>query len=178
MKWLIRILLVLVAVLVLCAGTLLALGMRADSDRLQMSIKINRPADAVWPYVYEPDKLKQWVTWLKDVERAPGEPVVGAKQVWTMEDANNGGALMKIQSTVLEVDPHRHLKVDLSVPGSIRGTAQYKLTDLGNGTTLLESDSRYTFENSFARFMMPLIMMSAGKKMQSDGERLRAAVEK
>ena len=177
MKWIVRTLILLVALLVLGAVTLLALGMRTDSDRLQMSVKINRPPAAVWPYVYEGDKLKQWVTWLKAVQRAPGEPTVGAKQVWTMEDANNGGQLMNIESTVTEVDPHRRLKVALSVPGAFRGTAQYKLTDLGNGATLVESDSHYTFENPFARLMTPLIMMSAAKKMQSDGERLRAATD-
>jgi uncharacterized protein YndB with AHSA1/START domain len=178
MKWIIRTLIVLVALLVLGAVTLLALGMRADSNRLQTSRKINRPPDAVWPYLYEPDKLKQWVTWLKDVQRAPGEPVVGAKSVWTMEDANNGGQLMNIDSTVTEVEPHRRLKVALSVPGAFHGTAEYKLTDLGNGTTLLEIDSRYNFDIWFARLMSPLVMMEAGKKTQDDGERLRAAVEK
>ena len=178
MKWLIRILLVLAAVLVLCVVTLLALGMRADSNRLQVSRRINRPPEAVWPYLYEPDKLKQWVTWLKDVQRTPGEPVIGAKSVWTMEDANNGGQLMKIESTVTEVEPHRRLRVALSVPGAFHGTAEYKLTDLGNGTTLLETDSRYNFDIWFARLMSPLVMVEAGKKMQDDADRLRAGVEK
>jgi len=35
--------------------------------------------------------VKQWVTWLIDIgEEGSGEPVVGGKAVWVMEDRNNG----------------------------------------------------------------------------------------
>lgn len=177
MKWLLRIALALVALLVICVGVLIAMKMRKDADRMQNSITIHASPEAIWPYLYEPDKLKAWVTWLKDVERPAGDPAVGSKSVWVMEDANNGGQIMKIQSTVTAVDPHRRLQVALLVPGAFHGTAEYTLTDAGGGATVLSADAHYSFDVWFANLLSPVVFASASKKMQSDEERLRAAVE-
>ncbi len=178
MKWFLRIAAALIGILVLGVLVLAALGMKEDSHRLQTSITIHRPPADVWPYLYEGDKLKVWVTWLKDVERAPGPPVVGAHQTWTMEDPNNGGAQMRIQSTIAAAEPNRRLIADLSAEGGFHGKAQYSLTDLGNGSTRLDLDSDYQFEVWIAKLMSPLIMPQARKKMNGDLERLRMAAEK
>jgi uncharacterized protein YndB with AHSA1/START domain len=177
MKWLLYILGGIAGLLVVCVLVLLALGMRSDVNRLQASAIIHRPPDQVWPYLYEGDKLKLWVTWLKDVQRDPGPPQVGRTQVWTMEDMNNGGMLMKINSTINAVEPNRSLAVKLSVPGEFQGSAEYRLTRLGDGATKVESDSRYQFNNWIANLMMPLVIHEAHKKAVSDLDRLRAAVE-
>ena len=177
MKWLLYILGGLAGLLIACALVLLALGRRTDADRMQASVIIHRPADQIWPYLYEGDKLKTWVTWLKDVQRDPGPPQTGRTQVWTMEDMNNGGMLMKINSTVDAAETNRRLAVNLSVPDAFRGHAEYRLIDLGGGATKVESDSRYEFTNPFAKLMTPLIIPSAQKKATSDLDRLRATVE-
>src|SRR6185436_3276944 len=179
MKWLLRIVGGFVCLLVISVVVLLALGARADANRLQASVTIHRSPDAVWPYLYEPEKLKSWVTWLKQVETdRAGPPAVGAHAVWVMEDMNNGGAIMRIKSDVFAVEPNRRLAVNLSVPGAFQGIAEYTLTDLGGGATRLECDSRYTFDNAFAKLLTPVIMPSARKKMLSDMDRLRAEIER
>jgi len=177
MKWLLYVLGGIAGLLVACVLVLLALGMRSDANRLQASVTVHRTPDQVWPYLYEGDKLKLWVTWLKDVQRDPGPPQVGRTQVWTMEDMNNGGMLMKINSTVDASELNRRLAVKLSVPGEFQGSAEYRLTDLGGGATKVESDSRYHFDNWMANLMMPLVTWQAQKKAVSDLDRLRAAVE-
>ena len=53
----------------------------------------------------------------------------------------------------------------------------YMLTPLPDGSTRLDSDSRYVFEGAFARFMSPLIYWQAKKKMVADFEQLRARLE-
>ena len=179
MKWLIRIVGAFGGLLIIAVVILLALGARTDANRLQASVTIRRGPDAVWPYLYEPEKLKSWVTWLKKVESdREGPPAVGAHAVWVMEDMNNGGAIMRINSEVEAVEPNRRLAVKLSAAEGFDGTAVYSLTDLGGGATRLECDSRYTFHNAFAKLLSPLIFPSARKKMLGDMDRLRASLEK
>jgi hypothetical protein len=62
MKWLWRALISLVVLLVAGVLTLLAMGGGADANRLQASITIQRPPAVVWPWLYEPDKVKTWVS--------------------------------------------------------------------------------------------------------------------
>jgi hypothetical protein len=177
MKWVLRIFAVLVGLLVVCVVVLLGMGMRADAGRMQSAAVIKSSPGKLWPWLYEPDKVKTWVSWLKDVQSDPGFPVTGAKTVWTMEDANNGGAQMKIYATAEAVEANRRLTLKLSTPGAFHGTATYMLSDLGGGATKLETDSRYEFEGWFPRLMTPLIIASARSKFAGDINRLRASVE-
>jgi hypothetical protein len=58
-----------------------------------------------------------------------------------------------------------------------KGHVVYTLTPLPDGSTQLIEDSRYDFDNGFARFMTPLICWQAKKKMIDDQAHLRALVE-
>ncbi len=179
MKWLIRIVGAFAGLLAIAVVVLLVLGARADATRLQASVTIRRSPDAVWPYLYEPEKLKSWVSWLKQVESdRQGPPAVGAHAVWVMEDMNNNGAIMRINSSVDAVEPNRRLSVTVSAAGGFTGKAEYSLTDLGGGATRLECDSRYTFDNAFAKLLTPLIVSSARKKLVADLDRMRIEIER
>jgi uncharacterized protein YndB with AHSA1/START domain len=178
MKWWKLFLLAIGVLIVGIFGVLFVLGLRSDANRLQASVVISAPASRVWPYLYEPDKLKSWVGWLVEVRRnANTPPAPGTEAVWVMEDRNNNNALMEIKGKAVEVDPERKLVLDLSSEPMFRGTTLYTLTDLGNGQTRLESDSRYVIDNSFARLMMPLVIQQARKKLVADLDRLRSKVE-
>jgi hypothetical protein len=91
-----------------------------------------------------------------------------------MEDRNNGNARMEITGTVEAVEPNRRMAIRLSAPEGFHGSSVYTLTPLPDGSTRLDSDSRYVFDNAFARFMTPLIYWQAKKKMLGDLEQLRA----
>jgi len=178
MKWLLRVALFLAVLLVAGVLTLLVLGSGANANRLQTSVTIQRPPAEVWPWLYEPEKLKTWVSWLKEVRRdRDGSPATGAHMVWVMSDANNDGQMMNIAATVLAADAPRQYSVDLSVPGAFTGRAQYTLTDIGGGATRLEVDSRYTFEVWMAKLFTPLVISQARKKMDMDLQHLKSAVE-
>ena len=167
----------LVGCLLLGVAILALLGMRTDANRLQTSIVIGKPAREVWPWLYDAPKLKSWVSWLMDIKGEPGEPSVGRKSVWVMQDQNNNNALMEIQSLVEAVERDRKLAVKLNVEGQFSGNAVYLLTDMGNGQTKLEVDSRYEIYNSFARLFMPLVITSAKTKMLGDLTKLKSLVE-
>ena len=177
MKWFLRIATLLGGLVAVAVVVLLALGQREDANRLRASIDIAKPPSAVWPYLFQEDKLKQWVTWL--VEAKPSEePSVGRHGKWVMRDENNGGQLMTIDSVVTTAEPAKRLEVDLSVPGMFSGKGRYTLTELPNGGTRLETNQQYDIDNWFARLMMPVISRAAGKKAASDLARLKQAAEK
>ncbi len=178
MKWVLIILGVFVGIIVIAVATLAVLSSRDDANHMRNSVVIHEKPEAIWPWLYEPDKLKTWVSWLVEVRReSNGEPAQGTRSVWVMEDRNNNNARMEIASEVERVESQRLLAVNLSVAGAFRGKASYTLTPLADGSTRVECEGRYDFDNRFARLMTPLIMSQAGKKMTADLDHLRSNVE-
>ncbi len=171
MKWVIRIVGGLVGVLLLGVVVLFAMGHRANAGRMNNSVEVNAPAERVWPWITEPEKLEQWVSWLVEVR---GER---HNCVWVMRDENNGGQLMEIHSTVIEDVPPRLFHAKLSAPMGFDGEATYEITDVGGGRVRLDVKSAYTFSHWFAKLMEPLIMPSAEKKMLGDLATLKSKVE-
>ena len=177
MKWIKIVGSGLLGVIALCFVTLLIASSRPNANRMQVAVTIHQRPENVWPWLYEPDKLKRWVSWLVDVKAESGPPALGRRSVWVMQDRNNNNAPMEIASRVESVEPARKLEVDLSAKEGFTGNAAYVLTDLGNGQTRLESDAKYRFDNWFARLMTPVVLLAAEKKMKSDMDHLRALVE-
>jgi uncharacterized protein YndB with AHSA1/START domain len=177
-KWWIWILGIPAGLLLLASGVLLILGAMPDSNRLQSSIVIQRRPEVVWPWLYKPNKLLRWVSWLKEVrEEGEGDIRVGGKAVWIMEDRNNNNALMAITGVAERVEPYRLIAIRLSAEEGFHGESIYTLTDLGNGATRLDSDSRYHMPSVMFRLLMPMVIPQARQKMNSDLERLRAEIE-
>ncbi len=178
MKWVKIAGLVLAVLIVVPVAAVAIAGAGADSNRLAVSIVIHQKPEAIWPWLCKPEKLKAWVSWLAEVrDESAGEPVVGRSVVWVMEDRNNGNARMEITARMEAVEPNRRIALTLSAPEGFTGSDVYTLVPLPDGSTRLESDGRYTFDNKFARFMTPLIIWQAKKKMLGDLEQLRARVE-
>jgi len=75
---------------------------------------------------------------------------------------------MQITGVVDSVERYRKLAISLDSVEAFHGTNVYTLTEQPDGSTRLESDSRYTFGSGFARFMTPLILWQAKKKMLGD----------
>jgi uncharacterized protein YndB with AHSA1/START domain len=178
MKW-VKIAAAVLAVLIVLPVVGLAIaGAGADSNRITSSIVIHQKPETIWPWLYKADKVKTWVSWLVEVrEKGEGEPAVGQSAVWVMEDRNNGNTRMEITGTVESVEPNRRIAVRMTAPEGFSGTSVYTLTPLADGSTRLDSDGRYVFDNGFARFMTPVICWQAKKKMRGDLEQLRTRLE-
>jgi uncharacterized protein YndB with AHSA1/START domain len=180
MKWILIVLGALIGLLLLGGVVLFAMGQGADANRITTSVNIHQKPEAVWPWLYKQDKVKQWVSWLveiRDEGGKDGELVVGSKQVWVMEDKNNNNARIEITGTIQAFEPARRIEVDMVATEGFKGHVTYTLTPLPDGSTQLVEDSRYDFDNGFARFMTPLICWQAKKKMVDDQAHLRALVE-
>ena len=107
----------ILGVIVLIAAALAIAGLGADANRLTSSLVIRQKPAAIWPWLYQSDKVKQWVSWLAEVrDDGKAEPVPGGKSVWVMQDRNNNNAPMEITAVVDSVEPPRKLAVSLSAP--------------------------------------------------------------
>jgi uncharacterized protein YndB with AHSA1/START domain len=179
MKWVLRIVGGLAAILLITAGVLFAMGFRSDAGRIHISIEIAASREQVWQWANDPDKMKQWISWLVEVRTDPSHPMaVGAKRVLVMKDENNGGQLMEIQGTCREYNPPERIVMQLSAAGAFDGDATYSLAAIGTDRTRLDVENRYTFGSGFARLMEPLISHLAQKKMQMDTAHLKQLVER
>jgi len=176
-KWTKIVLLTLTALIVLPVIGLAIAGMLPDADHMVASTVIRQKPENVWPWLYQKDKVMQWVSWLVEIREADGEPHVGKSGVWVMEDKNNNNARVEFTGTVTGIELHRRIDIDLVAPQAFKGHTTYTLTPLPDGSTRFDSDSRYVFENAFARFMAPLIYWQANKKMIADLQHLKTLVE-
>lgn len=157
---------------------LFVLGRMPDADRFQTSTEINAPAAKVWAYLDDEQNMKQWVSWLVDVKRS-GPHGPGSTLTITMKDENNGGQVMRFDTHCTEYVPGALMNEHMDAPEyGIDGTVAYRLTDLGNGKTRFETDSRFHFSQWFANLMTPLVMPAARSKMVGDIEHFKALVEK
>lgn len=177
MKWVKIIVGSFFALIILATAAIAVAGMGADSNRMACSVVIHQKAAAIWPWLWEGEKAKQWVSWLAEVRRDEGEPTTGRKAVWVMEDRNNNNMRMEINATVESAESNRKLALRLDSAEGFHGNSVYTLTELPDGSTRIDSDSRYTFDNGFARFMTPLVLWQAKKKMAGDFDHLRALLE-
>jgi uncharacterized protein YndB with AHSA1/START domain len=175
-KWTLRAVAAFGAILVLAVVVLFLAGLRPGAATFATAIEISAKPEAVWPWLVEEEKLKQWVSWLVEVRDA-NQRRPGAKQVWVMRDENNGGQLMHIQSTVLDAEEPQRLKMTTTVPGVFDGTRAVSLTPLDGHRTRVEFKSEYTFGNAFTRLLEPLITRAAGQKGVADAQNLKRLVE-
>lgn len=177
MNWIKKIALVLAGLVVLAVLGLLAAGQRADANRLDVSVEIGRPAAEIWPWLIEPAKLTQWVSWLKRVRQiSPGADGVGAREQWVMEDRNNGNAEMLIESVSTVYEPHRRLAARLSSQEAFTGDFRYELADAG-GKTTVRALGVYQYQHWLAKLLEPLITPEARKKLVGDLAALKRLVE-
>lgn len=178
MKWLIRIAAAFAVLLVAAVAVLALMGQREGANRLEAAITIARPPQAVWPFLYEEEKLKQWVSWLEEAKPS-AEPAVGKRGTWVMRDQNSGGQLIKIESLVTAAEPARLLAVSLTGPG-FTGEGVYRFIAAGadGQSTRLETRQTYRFDQWFVRLLAPVVLPAAAEKTSRDLERLKVAVEK
>jgi uncharacterized protein YndB with AHSA1/START domain len=179
MKWLKWIGIALAALIVIPIGTLLILGHRANAGRSHVSVEIAGSPEQVWVWLDDSARLKQWVSWMVEVrEPQPPRHAVNAPLTWVMKDENNGGMLMALDGRITQYDPPNRLAVAISSREyQFSGDETYVLTNLGNGRTRIQVDSKYHYDMWLANLMEPLVTPAAEKKMVGDLARLKSLVE-
>ena len=178
MKWVIRIVGGLVAVLLLSVLGLWIASNRRDAGRMRGSIEIARPPEDIWAWLSEPEKLTQWVSWLAEVQvdSTTAPEGIGHRETWIMDDPRMKEKF-PVPGTITVWDPPVQMGVHVLAPNAFEGDVLYKLTDLGNGRTRLEEDGRFRYLDRFAALMEPMVTPEAMRKMFDDMNRLKVLVE-
>lgn len=180
MKWVKRIAIVLAALIILPAVTLMIMGHRANAGTSHLALEINAAPDQVWTWLDDGDKLKQWISWMVEVKYPNPEKAraVGGKRVWMMRDENNGGAMMQLAGTFTEYAPPSLMTFQMAdSEGLFTGETSYRLIDLGGGRTRMEVTMHAHYNQWFANLMEPLITPAAEKKLKMDAQRLKSLAE-
>ncbi len=126
MKYVRWTLLTLLALVCAGAATLFIMGLGKDSGSMTTHIEIDKPVAQVWAHLDDVEKTKKWVSWLKEIKKlTPGNKGVGAKEVWVMEDQNNGGQAMEIYTEVTAFEPYKFVSVNLDDKKSFTGVSSY-----------------------------------------------------
>ena len=174
-KW---ISILLVAMIGLVVAVLFTIGHMPDADRFQASTEINAPVAKVWAFLDDERNMTKWISWLSEVKRT-GPHGRGSTLTMVMHDENNGGQPMTLVSHCTEYVPDSLMSEKIEAPAEqFDGAETYKLTDLGNGKTRLDIDSRYRFYQWFPNLMSPLVLPAARNKLMGDLSHLKELVEK
>lgn len=178
MRWFKFALLGVIGIVAIPIIVLLFLGGGRGVARHVVSVDIARPAPTVFAWVSRPERLESWVGWLVDVrDLTPGQPGVGARQVWVMEDRNNDNQRMDIESEIVGYEPDRLLVARVSAAEGFTGEVRYELEPMDGNRTRLTYRASYQYEHWLAKLLEPVISRSAQQKLEEDIARLKQQVE-
>ena len=177
MKWVRRILAVLVALPLLAVIGLLLAGQREGAGRNTERLAIARPPSQVYRHLVKPDLLRQW-TGLAEVEVMGAAEVATGSKLRLVSEAR--GQRTSMEAEVTGAEPGRLLTLAVrtaaGAPVGFSQRVEYRLEERSGDTRLaVTSDTRY--EGAVARLFEPLITRAVQKQLEANLELLRLQVE-
>jgi len=178
MKWLARILLALVALLLLGVLGLFLAGKREGAGFHQATVEIARPPEQVWRYLTEPALNQKWRSGILEVTPlTEGGLRVGARERVLVSVGE--GETMVVEDEITRVEAPHRLELTLkSGPGSDVSFVEqvaYTLEEQGGGTKLTFT-GRSEFSGVAALFE-PIITPAALANLEKELQALKATVE-
>jgi uncharacterized protein YndB with AHSA1/START domain len=137
-------------------------------------IRIAAPAEAVFPWLLEPERVGRWVGGTIEcralTDAPPGD---GARMRHVVEQ---GGRRVEIDAEVESSTPPKRLVVLQKSPGLFDMTMTHDLTEVGDETLLAVTLSA-ELRSRMARLAAPLIARQVKSKLEEDLVRLKQMVE-
>jgi uncharacterized protein YndB with AHSA1/START domain len=180
MKWIVRILLGIVLLILLLVAALWLFSLRANHGYVAAQVEINRPPAQVFRWLTDDELVKRWIGGLaeiRDLSGTPDGPELG-KKFFVSEVYE--GTRVNMQMTVTRFEKDRALSVYIASLDDPRNgfteTGDYTLTD-ENGKTLLRFDVHTQYFGFLTRLLEPVITPQAAKKLNQDFQRLKQLAE-
>ena len=135
--------------------------------------------ETIWPYLEDPDKIRQWMIGVvEDRPTSEGPTRVGS----TFEmDIKEGRKIVTYKGEVTKYEPPRLMGVKLVGGCGKKPMAMdvdYDLTDLGGGRTRLDYACRCEVSSSFVfKLMAPLFKLMGRSMIKKFMRKLRGLVE-
>jgi hypothetical protein len=133
------------------------------------TVSIARPPEAVFPWLFEEDRVPQWTSRLEAYELL-GDGAIGAgsriRQVLTVK-----GQSLDVVLEITAYDPPRAAESRFTLQG-VHVVTGYELAGDGDGTALTQTldGNASSFK---ARMLLPVVKPHLEGKLQDDLERLR-----
>jgi carbon monoxide dehydrogenase subunit G len=144
--------------------------------KINLEQTIDCTPEALWPWIDDPERCKQWMKGLVDVRAtSPGPRRKGSTAVLVIKE---GSRTTEYEETILEYEPAKRFKLRM-VGGSLKNTAvdvDYKLHDLG-GRTKLEFQVECELQSTFIKLMSPFFGFFARLQAKSFFKKLRQLAE-
>jgi uncharacterized protein YndB with AHSA1/START domain len=176
MKWVRRILFVVIGLPVLAVFALFAAGQRENAGRNVERIAIARPPSQVLRHIEDDALLKSW-TGLAEVQRLTEGPLRPGVRWRMVSEVRGQRSVMNAELTA--IDPTRLAIAMRTAPGSALAfsqLAEYRVEERDGDTRLtVTTDTRY--EGVVARLLEPLITRAFQRQLERNLARLRAQVE-
>jgi len=178
MKWLARILLALVSLLLLAVLGLFLAGKREGAGFNQVTLEISRPPEQVWRYLTEPELTRKWMSHLLEVTPlTEGGLRVGARS--RMVVAVDADETMVLEDELTRVEPPHRLELTLKsgAEADVSFSEQVVYTlEPRDGRTKLTVMGKSQF-SGVASLFEPLITPTAKANLEKELQSLKAAVE-
>lgn len=141
--------------------------------RHRVEVVIGAPPERVFPFMIEPELLKQWMNGLKESRPlTEGGLRVGARSEELVEE---DGRRMVVLTEVVRLDHNRALVVKLENE-IFDAVSSYELLAAGDATALVhELETTY---KGMMKLMSAMIGGMVQKKLEGDLERLRSLVQR
>jgi len=178
MKWLTRIVIgILIIILVGFFGLWIA-GQRSDRGHFAASIMIDRPINEVYNALIDPEMTKKWVSGIAEIKRlTPGNTHVGTKLL-LIEDVS--GHRVSMEEEITDLQPPRLVKYTTQSQGnplhSFTELGEYQLEEK-DGKTQFTLDSHITYHGFLYSLFEPLITPSVKSKFAGDQMTLKKILE-
>jgi carbon monoxide dehydrogenase subunit G len=133
--------------------------------------------EALWPWLDDAEKSKQWLRGLEEVRptaSGPKRPGYTAKLM-----IREGGKLQEYDETILEYEPNRRFKMKMT-GGCLKGTemlVDYQLVDIGDGRTRLDYECEALSDRFVMKLLGPLFMIFGRMQAKSFFRTLRKLAE-
>jgi len=180
MKWLVRILGGLVALVILCIAGLWLMGLRPGHGHAVEEIVIDRSAPQVFLWLTDDDRVKKWIGGLTEIRQISG-PADGSEvgKKFRLTEYYNGQRVdMEMDITKFEKDHALSILVSsVGDPGNgFTETGDYTLSE-ENGKTRLHFEVQTKYSGFVLRLLEPMITPKAKEKLDEDYRRLKELAE-
>jgi carbon monoxide dehydrogenase subunit G len=117
-------------------------------SRVTASVEIDAPPDQVWDVVMDPDRLGDWVTIHRRINRVSDRPLREGSTL--VQYLRLRGATFKVRWTVADLDDRRGARWEGRGPARSKAHIVYRLVSRDGGRTCFE------YENEFEPPLGPL----------------------
>jgi uncharacterized protein YndB with AHSA1/START domain len=141
--------------------------------RNEHSVEIGAPAEQVFPYLSEPELMRQWVGGLVDFRPLDDGPALGSRAIQVVHLA---GKDWELESEITRYEPPRALEARLVAPNAFESLAAYRLEET-DGRTRVTTTMESEYRSRTARLLGGVVTRQAQRKLVGDLERLKQLVE-